>query len=120
MTQKNPSSICLDDLLTTRVSAKIVAAINSIQLRESSHYSSLPLEAQMRDLLVKRFNEPELANLCYDLNVSYDELPGTTLSDKARELVAYCVRREWLDLLIGRCNILRPNMFWPLLWEEAA
>lgn len=33
-------------------------------------------QAQLRDQLAEHFSESELQNLCYDLNIRYEILPG--------------------------------------------
>jgi hypothetical protein len=48
--------------------------------------------AALRQIFTDHFNDGELRNLCQDLNIDYESLPGHGKADKARELVAY-VRR---------------------------
>jgi len=52
--------------------------------------------AQLRRLLDESFNETELRNLCFDLGIDYESLPGDGKSAKARELVMYCERHKRL------------------------
>lgn len=58
------------------------------------------------------FNEGELRGLCADLGIDYDDLPGSSKADKARELVLYCARHGRRDDLKKRCRELRPNVPW--------
>ena len=67
----------------------------------------------IRDQLITYFNQSELASLCFDLGIGYESLEGTTLQDKSRALVQYCIRHNKLKSLSDRCNILRPHGFWP-------
>lgn len=69
----------------------------------------------LRRILTDRFNESELQTLCFDLQVKYDTLPGSGAADKARELIAYLVRRQQLGRLIEIGQRLRPDVDWPLL-----
>ncbi|MCI0399092.1 MAG: toll/interleukin-1 receptor domain-containing protein [Chloroflexi bacterium] len=49
---------------------------------------------RLQDVLVRYFNDSELRDLCFELSVEYEELPGEGKRDKARELVAYFERRR--------------------------
>jgi tetratricopeptide (TPR) repeat protein len=55
--------------------------------------------AQLRQSLVESFDENELCDLCFDLRIDYESLPGEGKSAKARELVQYCDRHKRLDEL---------------------
>lgn len=57
------------------------------------------LVVELRNLLVENFNLLELADLALDLDVKFDNLPGSTLNEKARELVSYLNRRNQLSRL---------------------
>lgn len=63
------------------------------------------LHTQLRQLLDERFCDGELRTLCFDLNVDYDDLPGSGKADKAR--------REGLAELIRAGQQARPNAPWP-------
>lgn len=73
-----------------------------------------------RDQLVTHFNQGELQNLAHDLSIKYDELPGDTLSSKARELIAYCERHGRTQELVELCQKLRPRASWDLDKSESA
>ena len=66
-------------------------------------------------ILSTRFNRGELQTLCFYLGIDYDTLPEGGLADKARELVAYCVRHERIGELVGAGKQLRPDISWPAL-----
>ncbi len=70
-------------------------------------------QAQLRDLIAKYFNDEELRNLCFDLDIPYDDLGSEGKTGKVRELVAYCQRHNRLDDLAEQCHALRPNVNWP-------
>lgn len=71
-----------------------------------------PVSASLRRLLNEHFSLAELHNLCHDLGIDFENLPGDTKESKARELVDYCDRRHRLNELLKRCQDLRPNVQW--------
>ncbi len=66
---------------------------------------------ELRDFITKYFDYNELRDLCFDLGIDHENLPGESKSAKARELVAYCQRRNRLDELEATCRRLRPHAF---------
>ncbi len=80
--------------------------------------SVLPKTRDLLDLrklrlkVTKYFNESELRNLCFDMNIDYEDLDGNNKSDKARELIAYCERRKSIPKLVARLRKLRPRVSW--------
>ena len=67
--------------------------------------------SELRLRMVEAFNESELRNLCFDMLVDYEDLPGSTKGDKARELITWCIRHGRLEELLKRCGQLRPVVF---------
>jgi DNA-binding NtrC family response regulator len=59
----------------------------------------------LRRTLGKKFGLEEIQDLCFDLDIDFDALPGE--GKKARELVAYCRRRDRLKELATRIAELR-------------
>lgn len=47
---------------------------------------------QLRDALLNHFNENELEDLCFELDVNYEDLPGSARPQKVRELISYFER----------------------------
>lgn len=80
----------------------------------AAHYevdgSPLNLVA-LRQVLSSLFDAGELRTLCFDMHIDFDDLYGEGKSDKARELVAYCVRHGRIAELAARCRELRPFAF---------
>ncbi len=70
--------------------------------------------AELRDKIAFHFNIGELQNLCFDLSIKYENLPGNTLDDKSRELVDYCVRHGRIENLIDRLKYLRSSVAWEI------
>ena len=69
--------------------------------------------ASFRDLIDHHFNQAELQQLCFDLQISYENLPGETRIMKAQALVQYSLRQDRLPDLHHRCQLLRPDVAWP-------
>ena len=63
-------------------------------------------------MIDRHFDKSELQTLCFDMDVDYDRLSGENRSDKARELVAYCERRQIIPDLVAKCKELRPKVLW--------
>jgi hypothetical protein len=72
-----------------------------------------------QDLLVEFRNDGELCDLCFDMNMDYEGLNGENKADKARELIAFCERRQVIADLVARCRELRPNTSWEGEYELA-
>ncbi len=72
------------------------------------------LLVELRNLLVENFSLSELSDLAFDLDVKFDNLPGATLGEKARELVSYLNRRNQLS----RLGEVGPNWRSDLPWVE--
>lgn len=66
--------------------------------------------ASLRHFLYRYFNETELKDLCFDLQIDYESLPGDNKQDRAREIVAYVNRHGRVIELVKLCYQLRPNV----------
>jgi nucleoside phosphorylase len=66
----------------------------------------------LRRLLIANFGDSDLRDLCDDLGIDYENLPGQAKSDKARELVAYVTRRGRMAALVSQAHSLRPHADW--------
>lgn len=66
----------------------------------------------LHQILDEHFNDEELRTLCFDLDVDYDNLSGSNKVGKARELIRYCQRHDWLNKLQQRVMTLRPKVTW--------
>jgi tetratricopeptide (TPR) repeat protein len=69
-------------------------------------------ELKLYNGLVSYFNEEELRDLCFQLGIDYETLPGDSKTIKARELVTYHERRNRIESLSQVCRQLRPNVSW--------
>lgn len=73
----------------------------------------------LRDLLDQHFSDDELRQLCFDLAIEYENLPGNTRLTKAQSLVEHCLRHNRLSELGIRCCELCPIVTWPDVAELA-
>jgi len=62
--------------------------------------------------ILNGFDENELQDLFFYLQIEYTDIPGDTRRDKARELILYLNRRGRIDELIELCRGLRPKIDW--------
>ena len=70
------------------------------------------LQGKLKEILRTYFNESELRDLCFEMAIVYEDVPGQALIDKARELVLYCERIGRVDELVTACRARRPNAPW--------
>ncbi len=99
--------------LNAHIEDKISAgAAGPVQPSQSKSRPTETYRSQLRQNLVAAFNDSELRDLCFDMNVDYETLNGENKADKARELIAFCERRQIVRDLAARCRELRPNVLW--------
>jgi hypothetical protein len=65
---------------------------------------------KLRQILEARFSVGELKTLCQDLAIDYENIPGETKADRARELVSYYERRGDIDPLRAAIRASRPDI----------
>lgn len=95
--------------------SRLAEAINSaiiFQLNIPRPHIDRQRMVGVRVKLASYFSLEELYNLCFDLGVDYEDLPGGTKSGKARELVAFCERHQRIEPLLARSRELRPHVLW--------
>jgi len=68
--------------------------------------------ARLRHKLRECFNESELRDICFDLQIDYEELPGQEVKTKTIEVILYLERRGRLSELVNMCKQLRPDISW--------
>jgi hypothetical protein len=69
-------------------------------------------QRKLRQAIVDSFNESELQTLCFDLKIDYEALPPGSKLDKAREMIALCLRQQRIEELISLCESARPRVDW--------
>jgi hypothetical protein len=67
---------------------------------------------QMRNLMLRHFDENELEDLCFDLRVDYEQLAGDEKRKKTRSLINKMERENRLPELIDLCTQIRPHVDW--------
>ena len=65
----------------------------------------------LRKLFAGRFSKDELRTLCFDLDIPYEDLPDSA-SGLAREMLAYCERRDKTVDLMEAAREMRPDVDW--------
>ena len=71
-----------------------------------------PNHAHLQTILTTRFSLDELRQLAFDLQINLEDLPGTTRTAKASQLLAYLDRRERIGELILTGQTSRPDIRW--------
>jgi hypothetical protein len=68
---------------------------------------------QLRQLIDGHFNLSETRNLCFDLGVDPEHLPGDERRSVITSLLLYLTRRKELNRLLDLVRAERPNVTWP-------
>lgn len=58
------------------------------------------------------FNLSELQTLCFNLKIDFEDISGSTKTDKIRELIKHCQRQNLLEELLTACEESRPQIIW--------
>jgi hypothetical protein len=66
--------------------------------------------ATLRRILADGYNIDELRDLCFELGIDYEDIPGDTRSAKARELVLFARRRGLEARLVEQIMRDRPHL----------
>ena len=66
--------------------------------------------ARLRRVVAQGFDQAELKDIAFDLDVEYDDLPGETHRDKVRELTAYLDRHGRVADLVAYLRVHRPEL----------
>jgi len=67
-------------------------------------------QKELHRLLDSHFNEGELRDLCFNLDVDFENLPGMGKKDRARELVLHCRRYALTEALLTELMEMRPDL----------
>jgi tetratricopeptide (TPR) repeat protein len=60
----------------------------------------------------RHFNTAELQALCFELKIDFNALDGQGMANKARELVAYCVRNRRVSAFLQELSKRNPSVSW--------
>lgn len=69
------------------------------------------------DLMDTHFNLSEIQELCFRMNIDYENFQGQTKAEQIIGLTRYCERLACLSQLIELCKQKRPTVNWPELPE---
>ena len=72
----------------------------------------LPIPLGLRQQMIQCFNLSELENLCHNLTIDLEQLPGTIKQDKVNNLIALMQRQGRLSSLLEQCRRERPHLKW--------
>lgn len=67
----------------------------------------------LRRALDEGYNSDELRDLCFELGIDYEDLPGETQSARARELVLYARRHNLTAQVVALVMAARPHLLAP-------
>lgn len=76
------------------------------------------LKQDLKAVMDKHFTQEEIRDLCFDLDIDYDNLAGETKAGRVRELILYMARDGRLEALITRVRRIRPNAELPEVSSE--
>ena len=76
---------------------------------DSSQGKPIDLRKLLR-AMDESFNENDLRDLCFDLQLDFDNLPGPAKKDKARELIIHFDRRKRINVLVAAFREVRPHV----------
>lgn len=85
--------------------------VGRVQVDHGQPLTSLQ-RRQLREKIAASFDVRELATLCFDMNIEYQNLPDEGKEAKVIELIAYCERRGRISELTEKCREERPNIQW--------
>lgn len=94
------------DAANSKLHAYLIAA--RLSPDENKQRDILQLYRKMEPV----FNESELQEACFELDVDYEDLNGRNRLDKLRELITYMARRQQLVDLVTLCKAKRPRLNW--------
>lgn len=83
--------------------------ITELQIAPPDDHANL---LELAQKLETSFNESELRDLCFRLQMDYENVAGQTKRDKIRELVLHAQRHGTIDVLIATAADLRPRIQW--------
>lgn len=76
---------------------------------------TLPQVASLGRQISENFNKEELQELCFEIDVDYEDLRGSGKSSKARELADYCRRLGKVPLLWEKLYAYRGHVDWAMV-----
>ncbi len=99
-----------------KVARAILRAAERSKVVQNENNSFLPSSdsvspRDLREVIDRCFNEEELRDLCFNIDIEYETLGGVGKSGKSRELITYAKRHGRYYELLNVCYSLRPHAF---------
>ena len=88
------------------------AAVSFVRSVLKPDTDRLTTRATFHGQMARTFSLDDVRQICFDLDVNFEELPGDILSAKCRELYLYMEHRGDLHRLIKICQEERPGENW--------
>jgi Effector-associated domain 7 len=82
---------------------------DSTEIVDGNEEKSVDLRKLLR-AIIDSFSENDLRDLCFELRLDYENLPGQAKKDKARELVIHFDRRNRINVLVTAFREARPKV----------
>jgi hypothetical protein len=73
--------------------------------------------ATLRRAISSFCDDNDIQNICFDMNIDYENIPGNHKDAKVRELIRYCERQAKIDQLMAIFQAIQPNV---KLWVDPA
>lgn len=77
-------------------------------MQRQSHHS----DGDLRSEIEKRFSISDIKEICFDLDINYENLEGGTLNTKVISLITHCNQLNIRNSLISKLHERRPNVDW--------
>ncbi len=100
------------DKITIIGDGNVIGNNNQVVVNRPATMPALSDRICLLTLLTRHFSLDELNTLCFAVGVNFDELGGSGLTGKARELIAYCERHGCMPKLLAAGQTLRPELNW--------
>lgn len=98
---------------TTTTTTTTIAQYGSTSPAAATPQPPVINKVELSKLIRQHYDLNEFKNLCFELQVAYDDLPGETLTNRVEALVEYLERRGRVPELLTLVKQERPNATWP-------
>jgi hypothetical protein len=109
--RKNPNDTCFGKLEEAAICLKNHLPQIKVEYDDNNLKEYI---VSLANFVTNSFSKEELKQLCFDLGVDYEDLPGNRKLDKAREFVLYFARRNDLAELADGILKERPHAALPI------
>lgn len=85
---------------------------NPVPMIDIKDRKSNKKRSELKNNLQTFFNVSDLKDLCFDMEIDYENFSHSRKNDFIRELVEYCENYGFLSTLYSKCMVIRPNLDW--------